>query len=231
MARNLDWPFPGTLLRRQTQVARVSGAPCGNYALVGWPGWMGALTAVAPGRFALAVNYVEIAETIGDRIARIAGQVLEPGMPVPWATRAALDETETYDEAVKALCEANLMSPALFTVVGTRRGQACVIERKPDEYAVREAGARGICVSNHFVSEEFEDDNVDLEETTSVERLAGARQALRSSKLRTPASAIRTLSRSLFMDETTQHTVVADASKGTLTVRVPGGRSRTIEIE
>ncbi|HEX7489393.1 MAG TPA: hypothetical protein VF341_10830, partial [Anaeromyxobacteraceae bacterium] len=57
-ARNLDWPFPGALLRRHGCVLRVHGAPAGGYAVVGWPGLVGALTAAAPGRFTVSVNFV-----------------------------------------------------------------------------------------------------------------------------------------------------------------------------
>lgn len=58
-ARNLDWPFPRGLLRRDLVVTRMRNAPCGDYALVTWPGMFGALTGIAPGRFSVTVNFVE----------------------------------------------------------------------------------------------------------------------------------------------------------------------------
>src|SRR5215475_4632133 len=53
LRRTLDWPFPG--LGRLVEVARQRG-PAGEFLNVTWPGFAGALTAVAPGRFAAAIN-------------------------------------------------------------------------------------------------------------------------------------------------------------------------------
>jgi len=53
LRRTLDWPFPG--LGRHVEVALQDGG-AGAYANVTWPGAVGVLTAVAPGRFAAAVN-------------------------------------------------------------------------------------------------------------------------------------------------------------------------------
>src|SRR6185503_2298609 len=53
LARTLDWPFPG--LGRHLEVARMRG-PAGDFENVTWPGYVGALTASAPGRFAAAIN-------------------------------------------------------------------------------------------------------------------------------------------------------------------------------
>ena len=53
LARTLDWPFPG--LGRHLEVARMRG-PAGDFDNVTWPGYVGALTASAPGRFAASIN-------------------------------------------------------------------------------------------------------------------------------------------------------------------------------
>ena len=53
LARTLDWPFPG--LGRHLEVARMRG-PAGDFDNVTWPGYVGALTASAPGRFAACIN-------------------------------------------------------------------------------------------------------------------------------------------------------------------------------
>ena len=49
LRRTLDWPFPG--LGRLVEVVRRRGE-AGEYLNVTWPGFVGVLTAVAPGRFA-----------------------------------------------------------------------------------------------------------------------------------------------------------------------------------
>ena len=53
LVRTLDWPFAG--LGRYAAVARMPGE-CGDFLSVTWPGYVGALTAMAPGRFAACVN-------------------------------------------------------------------------------------------------------------------------------------------------------------------------------
>jgi len=53
LVRTLDWPFPG--LGRHAEVARMAG-PAGEFWSVTWPGAVGLLTAMAPGRFAACLN-------------------------------------------------------------------------------------------------------------------------------------------------------------------------------
>ncbi len=53
LVRTLDWPFLG--LGRYAEVAHMRG-DCGDFFSVTWPGYVGALTAMAPGRFAACVN-------------------------------------------------------------------------------------------------------------------------------------------------------------------------------
>ena len=53
LVRTLDWPFPG--LGRHVEIALMRGA-AGDFYNVTWPGFVGVLTAMAPGRFAAAVN-------------------------------------------------------------------------------------------------------------------------------------------------------------------------------
>ena len=53
IARTLDWPFPG--LGRHVEIARMQ-SPAGEFYNVTWPGYVGVLTASAPGRFAACIN-------------------------------------------------------------------------------------------------------------------------------------------------------------------------------
>ena len=125
-ARNLDWPFPGALLRRHGCVLRVHGAPAGGYAVVGWPGLVGALTAVAPGRFTVSVNFVRHRH---DGLARLLARAALGALPVPWAVRDALDHARTFSEATERLRRAPLLAPVLLALAGPRRGEAVVVER------------------------------------------------------------------------------------------------------
>ena len=53
LLRTLDWPLEG--LGRNVVVARMAG-PAGEYENITWPGFTGIATAMAPGRFAAAIN-------------------------------------------------------------------------------------------------------------------------------------------------------------------------------
>src|SRR6185437_12792067 len=53
LVRTLDWPFNG--LGRHAEVARMRGDG-GEFFSVTWPGYVGALTAMAPFRFAASIN-------------------------------------------------------------------------------------------------------------------------------------------------------------------------------
>src|ERR1700761_102988 len=53
LIRTLDWPFHG--LGRHVEVARMRGE-AGEFFNITWPGYVGALTAMAPARFAACLN-------------------------------------------------------------------------------------------------------------------------------------------------------------------------------
>src|SRR5690606_21707315 len=53
LVRTLDWPFPG--LGRHVEIAHQCGE-AGEFYSVTWPGYVGTLTALAPGRFGAAIN-------------------------------------------------------------------------------------------------------------------------------------------------------------------------------
>ncbi len=215
-ARNLDWTFPGGLLREHTTVVRVSGAPAGPYAMVGWPGFFGGLTAVAPGRFSVTVNFVAQEE---DTPAEAFARALMGYWPVPWAVRTALDECADYESAIELLSTMRLLSPVLFTVAGVRAGEAVVVERSPSRHAVRPLVRGSVCTTNHYASAEHGEPGADSAD--SEERLRGLERSTRSSPPRDAEEAFQVLSRPLFLREETQHQVAMSAATGMLVVRVP----------
>jgi acid ceramidase len=220
-ARNLDWSFRGKLLRKQTSVFSVERGPAGPYTMVGWPGFFGALTAVAPGRFSVTVNYVSHEDESG--LVPALRRAVAGYWPVPWAVRRALDECESYDEAVRLLSELQLLSPVLLTLAGIRKRQALVIERGPDDYAHRDAEQGCLWVTNHYATEAYEDDNVDLGEFDTIERFNRLSAELSGKEAVGPKQALRILSHGEIEEPDTQHQVVMMPRTGRLLVRVPGG--------
>src|SRR5579871_2644222 len=67
IVRTLDWPFKG--LGRHVSVARMDGAG-GDFFNVTWPGYVGALTATAPGRFAACINQAPLSRRTQHRWLR-----------------------------------------------------------------------------------------------------------------------------------------------------------------
>jgi hypothetical protein len=147
LRRTLDWPFLG--LGRHVEVALQDGG-AGPYANVTWPGAVGVLTAVAPGRFAAAINQAPMYRR-GESLAWLPVDFAlnaaatwreRDRWPAAHLLRHAFDTCETYDDAVALLMSAPLAKPVLISIAGPQAGQGCMIERTETEAFVH----RGRCV-------------------------------------------------------------------------------------
>lgn len=222
-ARNLDWEFPQNLLRQHTMIVNVYGAPAGPYRIVTWPGLFGVLTAVAPQRFSVSINYVRHADY--ESVRSFVYRSFVGYMPVTWAVRQVCDEASSFAEAVRRLRDIPLLAPVLLVVAGTTSDEAVVIERTPDSAAVRRlADHSHLCVTNHYQQSRFADDNsytAELAEDTHG-RLAALQQRLSSRPTLDATAALHLLSSTDLLSEITQHQAVMVPSTGALTVQVPG---------
>lgn len=228
-ARTLDWTFPGKLLKSHIMATRVHGAPAGNYAMVGWPGFFGALTGVAPGRFSVTVNYVVHASESG-RVPALKRAVMG-AWPVPWAVRMALDDCRTFKSAVRFLSDVSLLSPVLLTLAGVKPGEAITIERGPNDYAHRRHSDGLAITTNHYVTDKYADDNVDQDETSSLERFDQLEKLLRRCATMTAAEALRALSKGWVDDASTNYRAVMSAADGLLLVQVPRRRADLVPVQ
>ena len=155
LLRTLDWPFHG--LGAGLLAARMEG-PAGRWLNLTWAGFAGVLTALAPGRFAVAFNQPPM------HARRLAGLGLP--MPLDWALnrlvlarsralppahllRRICDEAGDYEEARARLVAAPLAAPCFVTLAGTGPSQGCVIERTSHDAVVHEAPA---AIANHWLS-------------------------------------------------------------------------------
>ena len=142
LARTLDWPFPG--LGRYLEVARMQG-PAGSFDNVGWPGYAGALTASAPGRFAAAINQAPLRRRTHNRFLRpydlaangISTLVRQRSIPADQLLRFVFEEASDYAEARRMLEMTPIARPAIYTLVGCHKGERCVIERTEDDFTTR----------------------------------------------------------------------------------------------
>lgn len=133
LRRTLDWPFPG--LGRLVEIVRRQG-DAGDYLNVTWPGFVGVLTAVAPGRFAAAINQAPMRQRtplyvllwLDYALNALAG-LRAQAMPPEHLLRRAFDTCRSFDEARYLLETEPVARPVLFTLVGCRPGERVIIER------------------------------------------------------------------------------------------------------
>jgi hypothetical protein len=141
LARTLDWPFPG--LGRYLEIARMQGS-AGTFDNVSWPGYVGVLTASAPGRFAAAVNQAPLRRRTRHPWLRPYDISLNAVrtwrvrfMPPDHLLRNVFETCKTYAQAKHRLESTPIARPVIYSLVGCEPGQRCVIERTEEGFATR----------------------------------------------------------------------------------------------
>ncbi|MDP6388806.1 MAG: hypothetical protein QF654_02795 [Alphaproteobacteria bacterium] len=155
--RTLDWPFHG--LGRKVVVARQD-APAGEFYNVTWPAFVGVATAMAPGRFAVALNQAPLVRrgwwplALDWTINRLK-VYWRRALPPAHLLRQVVETCTDYERAKDMLVETPIALPAMFTLSGAEYGQGCVIERLERRAYVHEAPA---AIANHWLTAGLEGD-------------------------------------------------------------------------
>ena len=154
LLRVLDWPFPD--LGKHLVVALYK-TPAGEYYNVTWPGLSGVYQAMAPQRFAAALNQAPMRKhglgIIGDWFKNRLLADKEKGMPPAHLLRQVFERANNYQEAKEMLCNTKLAVPAIFTLTGLNPGEACIIERLENTAEVKEMQAgHTVNAANDFMS-------------------------------------------------------------------------------
>ena len=153
LLRVLDWPLDG--LGRTVVIAERDGA-AGRYLAVTWPGFVGLLTGLAPGRFAAAFNQAPLRNRYGlaaaDWLADRAGVMRSRALPPAHLLRRVFDECRDYAAARTMLTETPMCLPAMFALAGPGPGEGCIIERTETQAAVHEAPE---AMANHWIDGRF----------------------------------------------------------------------------
>ncbi|MGF1505704.1 MAG: carcinine hydrolase/isopenicillin-N N-acyltransferase family protein, partial [Anaerolineae bacterium] len=108
------------------------------FITVGWPGFVGALSGVAAGRFAVTLNAV------------LSEEPVQMATPISLYIRTVLEEAETSAQAVDMLAQEPIVSDCLLLVCGTKPGEMVVIERTPTRAALRKPEDGYIAVTNTY---------------------------------------------------------------------------------
>jgi hypothetical protein len=143
LLRTLDWPFHG--LGRHVEVARMQGA-AGEFFSITWPGYVSALTALAPSRFAACVNQAPMRRRTTHRwlrgydFARNAYGVWRSDglMPPDQLLRQTFELCADFAAARRMLETTPVSRPVIYVLVGCAAGERCVVERTETGFATRE---------------------------------------------------------------------------------------------
>jgi hypothetical protein len=76
--------------------------------------------------------------------------------------RDALERCDSYDAVVRTLSETPLSTSVFYTICGTTKDQACVIERTQRQAVVRPMIGAVLVQANHHVAEHFDRNNADI---------------------------------------------------------------------
>jgi len=148
LIRVLDWRTHG--LGRYIVAARVT-APAGRFVTMTWPGYTGVLQAVAPGRFAAALNQAPMRAPTGiyplDWSAN-RWRVWRRAQVTPaHLLRQAFERAASYQEAREMLTETPIAAPCIYAIAGLEADETCIIERTEETAYVHEGRASA---ANHW---------------------------------------------------------------------------------
>lgn len=163
LIRVLDWGLTG--IGRYVVVARHETAH-GPFYNVTWPGFVGVLTGMAPGRFAAAINQAPRMPILGPRwldeaVGRVRLLRLADAVPAAHLLRRVFEDAVDYESAVAMLMDRSisLAMPALFCLGGIDRSECCVIEAIARERRLH----RGVATENFTIGVANDWLSVDLE--------------------------------------------------------------------
>lgn len=150
LLRAMDWEMPS--LGRTLLAVRCEG-PAGPWVNLAWPGFVGVVQALAPGRFAAAINQAPSPDSgfgaFGDWVAGKADIWRNGLMPPALLLRAVFDTCATFEEARARLIHTPICASAFLMLVGVRPGETVLIERTPRGAVVHDGP---VAISNHWLT-------------------------------------------------------------------------------
>lgn len=215
LMRVLDWPLNG--LGAELTVTRHD-SDHGAWWQATWPGFVGVLTGVAPGRFAAAYNQPPIRRTTG---LKILDWVLERfrvnrrrAMPPTHLLRQVFEKAADFEVALTLLRDTPISIPALFSLTGAD-GRSVVIERLEERARLRPGP---VAISNHWPALENSPDDWPIGHPRGVDSPGRFRDACALATNLTALPADFSWLRYPVLNKFSRLVVMADCTAGSLAV-------------
>lgn len=137
-ARNLDWFSENNILSKYSMIFDFRKNDRTIFKIVGWPGFIGALSGIKPNAFSITLNAV-----LSEDEPIIA-------FPISFLIRDTLAETSNFQEAKKRLEKIRISSDCLLLLSGIKTNEYVVVERTPTRFATRVSNGKFIIVTNDY---------------------------------------------------------------------------------
>ncbi len=158
-ARNLDWHTENNLLGKHSLILNFKRKGRTLFKNVGWPGFIGTLSGIRPGKFSLTLNAV------------LSGEAPEVAVPISFLLRDILTSSNTFQEARQKLENTKIASDCLMLLSGIAANEKIVIERTPSRFATRTTECDYIIVTNDYKKiQSFTSENSSILQATSCGR-------------------------------------------------------------
>jgi hypothetical protein len=221
LLRALDWNVNG--LGRFVVAARIASR-FGPWVSLTWPGFTGVLQAMAPGRFAAAINQPSFRKRTGvraiDWLLSKTSVWRSPHLQPIHLLRRVFEQAPDF-EAARGMLEATpICTPAIYTLAGLRPSEVCIIERRETSARVL---LRSACTANEWQTSEWHPGHHGAVE--NAKRLAAMQT--------TPGSLDLTWLHWPILNKETRLTVAADPALGRLIAQgyeADGPATRPLEL-
>ena len=164
LQRTLDWDVPG--IGRHVVAARIAN-PRGDWISLTWPAFTGVIQAMAPGRFAAAINQPSLPRRSGiqaiDRLLSHLAIWNSKYLQPVHLLRRVFETAPDFHAALRMLQETPVSTPVIFTLAGIRASETATIERLPTKH---------VCISDAFAANEWRAIALDLKHHAAFENAA-----------------------------------------------------------
>ena len=141
--RTLDWDLQG--MGRHAVIWHCVGATAGEYFSIGWPGYVGVLSGMAPGRFSATIN----------QAFPVSTPTLE--WPPSHLLRYVFENCGSYGDALATLEATPVCFPAFVMLVGVKPGEAAVVELTTKRNVIHRMNRKRqpIAIANDYLTGEW----------------------------------------------------------------------------